>query len=76
MPTDRFVYGNIKFANIIFKTYHIEMGPVIIVIISMNKIGPVISLITVISVFYRMWIIGNFHSDSFLDFIALQTFQL
>ena len=41
MPTDSFVYGNIKFGNIIFKTYHIEMDPVIIII--MNKIGPVIS---------------------------------
>ena len=41
VPTDSFVYGNIKFGNIIFKTYHIEMGPVIIII--MNKIGPVIS---------------------------------
>jgi hypothetical protein len=41
VPTDSFVYGNIKFGNIIFKTYHIEMDPVIIII--MNKIGPVIS---------------------------------
>jgi hypothetical protein len=40
VPADSFVHGNIKFGNIIFKTYHIEMGPVIII---MNKIGPVIS---------------------------------
>jgi hypothetical protein len=33
VPTDSFVHGNIKFGNIIFKTCHIEMGPVIIIII-------------------------------------------
>ena len=46
MPTDSFVYGNIKFGSIIFKKYHIEMDLVIIIIIIiiiMNKIGPVIS---------------------------------